>query len=133
MRIILLLFVALIGIYVGQNYLAAAATPPGLVNLPCVPTEFRAPAIGKLGERTIRLPCPENAGASTPVSSSDGLVIHLLCALFALFAIFLLLKHGNQQVTALFAVAVLATLFGRYIEPLQLPDFLSVAPLIRMV
>jgi hypothetical protein len=134
MRAILLLLVALVGVYVGQKYLTPDPTRPALIHLPCIPIEVEMPALGKQpAGRTIKLPCPEAAAGIAGDTPIDDWATHGVSALFAVMALFLLIKYSEQQVVALFAVAVLATLFGRYIEPLQLPDFLSAAPLLPML
>lgn len=97
MRWWIILVVVIVGFLVGAYFLA----PPG--------------NIGEVG------------AAAAPAPGQSGLpewAPHVISLAFGALAIVLVFKKSDNNAILLFALAVLATLFGRYVGPLVLPDFL---------
>lgn len=68
---------------------------------------------------------PDKSGQQeTRAIAEDSIYAHLISAVFAIFAGFLLVKKSENNVITLFSVAILSTIFGRYLGPLVIPSFL---------
>ena len=104
MKIVLIILTVIVGFFVGYLFLAS-----GGVKTVSDPGE---PAVGTAG-----IEAPLETGGDTMIS-------HLLSAAFGIFAAFLLVTKSENNAITLFSIAVLSTLFGRYLGPLVLPSFL---------
>ena len=66
------------------------------------------------------------AAADAPAAEADSSVLigHLASLAFGVLAIVLLFKKSDSTAVTLFSLAVLSTLFGRYVGPLILLPFI---------
>ena len=68
----------------------------------------------------------EVSAADAPAAEADSSVLigHLASLVFGVLAVVLLFKKSDSTAITLFSLAVLSTLFGRYVGPLILPAFI---------
>jgi hypothetical protein len=108
MKIVLIILTVIAGFLVGYFLLASTG-------------EKYAPAPEESAVETAEVEVPgERLGAE----SADIMLSHLISATFGIFSAFLLVTKSENNAIALFSIAVLSTLFGRYVGPLVLPGFL---------
>jgi hypothetical protein len=72
----------------------------------------------------------ENTGDVGAAAAPEGSGLpdwagHVVSLAFGVLAIVLIFKKSDNNAILLFSLAILATLFGRYVGPLVLPDFLG--------
>ncbi len=70
----------------------------------------------------------EETSAANAPTADTGLpdwAGHVISLAFGALAVVLIFKKSDNNAILLFSLAVLAALFGRYVGPLALPDFLG--------
>ena len=82
---------------------------------------FSSKAGGHSPAEIVRMASDESAGSPSPAEKEDA-TSHYVSAAFGILAAFLLLKRSDNNTVALFSIAVLSTLFGRYIGPITFLD-----------
>jgi hypothetical protein len=81
--------------------------------------------LGQPQSRISLLDKPNADVAASPAPNSDETTAHVISAAFGLLAAYLLVTQSKNNVVVLFSIAILSALFGRYLGPLTLPDFLQ--------
>lgn len=85
---------------------------------------FLSPSPVPIGEVTA-------SGRNAPIESGNDLPGHIASAAFFLLAAWLLIKNVNaskrnrNDMVMMFSIGILTTIFGRYVGPVALPEFLQ--------